>query len=77
MVAFAVVTVVAGFLYTRLPTSFVPDEDQGFILALVTLPSGATLQRTDRVMTELRDELLHGPRVSVSLETVKTSAWHS
>jgi multidrug efflux pump len=61
MVAFAVVTVLAGFLYSRLPTSFVPDEDQGFILALVTLPSGATLQRTDRVMTQLRDELLHGP----------------
>jgi multidrug efflux pump len=61
MVAFAVVTVLAGFLYSRLPTSFVPDEDQGFILALVTLPSGATLQRTDRVMTQLRDVLLHGP----------------
>jgi multidrug efflux pump len=61
MVAFIVVTVLAAFLYTRLPTSFVPDEDQGDILALVTLPSGATLQRTDRVMTQMRDELLHGP----------------
>jgi multidrug efflux pump len=61
MVAFAVVTVLAGFLYSRLPTSFVPAEDQGFILVLVTLPSGATLQRTDRVMTQLRDELLHSP----------------
>jgi len=61
MVVFAVIAVLAGFLYTRLSTSFVPDEDQGFMLALVTLPSGATLQSTDRVMTQVRDELLHGP----------------
>jgi multidrug efflux pump len=61
MVAFVVVTVLAGFLYSRLPTSFVPDEDQGVILALVTLPSGATLQRTDKVMSQMRKELLQGP----------------
>ena len=58
MVGFTVVTVLAGFLYTRLPTSFVPDEDQGFILALVTLPSGATLQRTNTVMSQVRKELM-------------------
>jgi multidrug efflux pump len=61
MAVFAVVVVLAGFLYTRLPTSFVPDEDQGAILALVNLPPGATLQRTDHVMTEIRDRLLHSP----------------
>jgi len=61
MVLFVLITALAAFLYTRLPTSFVPDEDQGFILALVTLPSGATLQRTDAVMGQLRDTLLHSP----------------
>ena len=61
MVVFALVTVLAGFLYTRLPTSFVPDEDQGFVLALVNMPSGATLQRTDQVMREVRDTLLKSP----------------
>ena len=59
MVGFALVAVLAGFLYTRLATSFVPDEDQGFMLAIVNLPSGATLQRTDAVMAELRDRLMH------------------
>jgi multidrug efflux pump len=59
MVVFVLVSTLAVFLYTRLPTSFVPDEDQGFMLALVTLPSGATLQRTDHVMTQMRDELMH------------------
>jgi len=61
MVVFAVIAALAVFLYTRLPTSFVPDEDQGFILALINMPSGATLQRTDEVMTQLRDKLLHSP----------------
>jgi len=61
MVFFLLISVLAGFLYTRLPTSFVPDEDQGFILALVNLPSGATLQRTDLVMTQMRDKLMHSP----------------
>jgi multidrug efflux pump len=59
MVGFAVIAVLAAFLYTRLPTSFVPDEDQGFILALANLPSGSTLQRTNAVMTQMRDTLLH------------------
>jgi multidrug efflux pump len=61
MVVFALISVLAGFLYTRLPTSFVPDEDQGFMLALVTLPSGATLQRTDQVMTQMREQLMKSP----------------
>ncbi len=57
MVAFALVVVLTGFLYTKLPTGFVPDEDQGFVLALVNLPPGGTLQRTDQVMTEMRHTL--------------------
>ena len=57
MLAFALVAVLAGFLYTRLPTSFVPDEDQGFVLAVISLPPGSTLQRTDPAMTEIRDKL--------------------
>jgi multidrug efflux pump len=61
MAAFVVVAVLAAFLYTRLPTSFVPDEDQGFMLALANLPSGATLQRTNDVMTQMRSMLLHSP----------------
>jgi multidrug efflux pump len=61
MLAFALVTVLAGFLYTRIPTSFVPDEDQGFMLAVISLPPGATLQRTDQVMTEIRNKLEHSP----------------
>ncbi|MDQ7976720.1 efflux RND transporter permease subunit [Paraburkholderia sp. SARCC-3016] len=61
MTLFLIVTVLAGFLYTKLPTGFVPDEDQGFILALINLPPGATIQRTNHVMTEVRETLLKSP----------------
>ncbi len=59
MMLFALVTVLAGFLYVRMPTSFVPDEDQGFVMALADLPAGATLQRTAGVMRQIRAKLLH------------------
>src|SRR5579863_1720198 len=61
MMLFALVGVLTGFLYLHMPTSFVPDEDQGFLLALVNLPPDATLQRTDQVMSQIRSKLLHGP----------------
>ncbi len=61
MMLFALTILLTGFLYLRLPTSFVPEEDQGFVLALVNMPPGATLQRIDRVMEEVRDTLLKSP----------------
>ena len=61
MIGFVLVVVLTGFLYTKLPTSFVPDEDQGFVLALINLPPGSTLQSTDHVMTEVRDKLANSP----------------
>jgi len=61
MVVFALVTALAGFLYTKLPTSFVPSEDQGFALAIVSLPPGSTLHRTQEVMTEMRERLKQSP----------------
>jgi multidrug efflux pump len=61
MVLFVVLVVLTGFLYTKLPTGFVPDEDQGFALALINLPPGATIERTNHVMTEVRETLLKSP----------------
>ncbi len=54
MLVFAVIAVLGGFLYTRLPGSFLPEEDQGYALAVVQLPPGATKQRTEAVMTQMR-----------------------
>ncbi len=41
------------FFFLRLPTSFVPDEDQGYALAIVSLPPGATIARTNEVMDQV------------------------
>jgi multidrug efflux pump len=61
MIVFVLITMLAGFLYTKLPTGFVPNEDQGFALAIVSLPPGATLQRSEQVMQEVSDRLAHSP----------------
>ncbi|HWX67125.1 MAG TPA: multidrug efflux RND transporter permease subunit [Rhodanobacter sp.] len=57
MLAFVLVAVLGGFLYTRLPGSFLPEEDQGYALAVIQLPPGATKQRTSAVMKQMRDVL--------------------
>jgi multidrug efflux pump len=42
-----------GFLFMRLPTAFLPDEDQGFIICMVQLPAGATEDRTLAVLRQI------------------------
>ena len=53
------ITVVAGGMGKKLPTSFVPEEDQGYAFLQVQLPDAASLQRTDAVMRKLDDMLAH------------------
>ena len=57
MVVFVVLSVACGVLLTRLPGSFVPEEDQGYAMAIVQLPPGATLQRTQKVFEQVRGTL--------------------
>ncbi|EHR73343.1 hydrophobe/amphiphile efflux-1 (HAE1) family transporter [Burkholderiales bacterium JOSHI_001] len=53
-----------GLLLARIPSSFVPPEDQGFIIAAAQLPDGATLERTDATTTRLRLMLKDNPAIS-------------
>ncbi len=46
------------FLFTKLPTSFLPSEDQGVFLTMVQLPTGATQQRTQDVLDKVRNYYL-------------------
>src|ERR1700683_2915605 len=55
---------VAGFLFAgRLPTSFVPDEDQGYLYLNIQLPNAASLQRTQEFATKVENILLKEPGV--------------
>jgi multidrug efflux pump len=53
MAAFAALVAVAVFLFVRLPTSFLPEEDQGYALAVVQLPPGANMERTGDVLRQV------------------------
>jgi multidrug efflux pump len=53
MIAFVVLVVIGGFLFTRLPGSFLPEEDQGYVIGIVQLPPGASLNRTMGVMSQM------------------------
>ena len=57
MMVFAVLALLCGFLFTRMPGSFLPEEDQGYALAIVTLPSGATIERTKQVFEQVRSRV--------------------
>jgi len=64
MLIYAMLIAVVGLVFTRLPTSFLPNEDQGYIVANVQLPPGATLERTRAVLTRVEDYMLKQPEVS-------------
>jgi len=64
MAAFAVVIALCVGLFMWLPTSFAPDEDQGYAFAIVSLPPGATIARTNRVMDQVSDIIRSNPEVA-------------
>ncbi len=68
MMAFAVLVVLAGFLFTRLPSSFLPEEDQGYALILVQLPPGANMARTGAVLREMEGIIGKHPAVDKVLD---------
>ena len=49
MAVVGVITIVLAVLFLRLPTSFLPTEDQGQVMVMYTLPAGATNERTEAV----------------------------
>ncbi|HET7106963.1 MAG TPA: multidrug efflux RND transporter permease subunit [Candidatus Acidoferrum sp.] len=53
------ITVVAVFMGKSLPTSFIPEEDQGYAFLQIQLPDAASLQRTDAAMRKIDDMLAH------------------
>ncbi|MFM5355677.1 efflux RND transporter permease subunit [Aeromonas veronii] len=56
---------VLAVLFMRMPTSFLPEEDQGVIMSMVQLPVGATKQRTEVVLADMRDYFLKNEKENV------------
>ena len=57
------ILLVVGFLYARLPSAFLPTEDQGYIVTNVQLPAGASTGRTLKVLEEVENFYLKQPEV--------------
>jgi multidrug efflux pump len=51
--AYAVALLLLAFLFVRLPSSFFPDEDQGYFVTIVQLPAGASADRTNAVLRQI------------------------
>ncbi len=62
---YLLIVVATGFLFLRMPTGYLPDEDQGMLLVQATLPSGATLEQTTEIMNEVRDYFLTDEKEAV------------
>ncbi|CAN1725061.1 multidrug efflux pump RND permease AcrB [Hyphomicrobium sp. 1Nfss2.1] len=58
LAVFALIVVGVGYMFMRLPSSFLPQEDQGTLIASIQLPVGATQDRTERVLDEVRTYFL-------------------
>ncbi|MFQ6757244.1 MAG: efflux RND transporter permease subunit [Deltaproteobacteria bacterium] len=75
LVVYGLIVVVMAFLFLRLPTAFLPDEDQGFIICQVQLPAGATQERTLKLIEQLEQHFLE--REAKSVEAIITIAGFS
>jgi HAE1 family hydrophobic/amphiphilic exporter-1 len=54
-VIYVVIVAAVGILFLRTPTSYVPDEDQGILLAQIMMPTGSTLEQTKKVVDQVQD----------------------
>jgi hydrophobic/amphiphilic exporter-1 (mainly G- bacteria), HAE1 family len=66
VVMLAAFAVAGGFFANRLPTSFLPDEDQGYAYVNVQLPNGASLERTRAVVDQVEKVVMNTPGVQYS-----------
>ncbi|MBP6017993.1 MAG: multidrug efflux RND transporter permease subunit [Burkholderiaceae bacterium] len=64
MLVYLVLVAALGWLYMRLPTSFLPEEDQGYVIANIELPSGATANRTIEIIEQVEQYFQKQPAVA-------------
>ena len=65
MLVFAALAVLMGLLFARLPSAFLPQEDQGTLLAQLIAPVGATQQRTLQSLEKVEQHFLEGEKGAV------------
>jgi len=66
LVVYGAILVGMGFLFIRLPTAFLPEEDQGFLFAQIQLPAGATQERTVKVLEQVEQHFMVDQKEAVA-----------
>lgn len=59
LAVYAVLIGLTGLEFSRTPTGFIPEQDQGYLITVVQLPPGSSLARTEKVMKEATDIILN------------------
>jgi multidrug efflux pump len=68
LAGFAVLLIVGGYVFTKVPGSFVPEEDQGFTIGMVMMPPGTSQPRTRDFMRKVSEQLHKHPAVDSVFE---------
>ena len=66
MLIYGVIIAVMALMFMRLPTSFLPDEDQGILFSQIQLPAGATQERTLEVIKQVEQHFMVKEKDAVS-----------
>src|SRR6202162_5175687 len=70
LILLAAFAIGSGWFGSKVPSSFLPDEDQGYLYVNVQLPTAASLQRTDDVAAKVENILAHTPGVEHTTSVV-------
>ncbi|RJR44241.1 MAG: efflux RND transporter permease subunit [Deltaproteobacteria bacterium] len=65
-VVYLLITAAVGFIFLRLPTAYLPNEDQGVMFVQVMLPAGSTLEQTKQVLDQVRHHFLVDEKEAVA-----------
>jgi hydrophobe/amphiphile efflux-1 (HAE1) family protein len=66
-VAYVILIALAGWRFSATPTGFIPAQDQGYLIGVVQMPPGSSLQRTDEVLRQAQKIALSNPATRVTV----------
>ncbi|MDY0744047.1 efflux RND transporter permease subunit [Paucibacter sp. R3-3] len=70
LIAYLAIVAAVGWLYLRMPGSFLPNEDQGYLIVNVQLPPGATTNRTEAAVKAVEDFMHKQPEVADTIGVI-------
>jgi len=65
LVLYLMILLAVGYLFQRMPTSYIPDEDQGTLMVMAMLPSGSTLEQTEKVLDKVENYFMEHEKEGV------------